>query len=176
MWITLSIILSLLILILLPLLLPTQLVIKSKTKNYGIRIPYYFKLNVQPDEEIFHVRGRLFFIPFRFGVEDFFKNEKDMSWPLQEGYRIKRVTLKVRDGWKAVKEVFQAITVHHFYANVDTGDFPLNAKIIPLASVLQRPNIAIQVNFVNHVMVDALIYTRLYKIIWIIFKNLKTQK
>ncbi len=176
MWIASGILFFLFAFIGMLLVLPTQVIVQSRQQEYCIRIPFYFTVRVIPGAQVLTIKGRVFFIPFSFGVDDFFKSDTEVSWPVKEGRKIRNMAPRVKDGWQAAKEMYRAVTVHHLYAQLDTGDYPLNAKLIPVASVLQKPNIAVQVNFVNNNWVDALVYTRLYKIGWILFKNLRTKK
>lgn len=175
MWIVISVILVVVVSISFLLILQTQIVLKSEQQLYCLRVPLFLSLRIVPDEQIFKLKGKAFFIPFSVGVDDFYKEEKDQHWTVRNSIKLGKIKFHFRRNFKVVKEVYRAITVHHFYATFDTGDYPLNAKLIPIASVLQKQNVAVQVNFVNYNMIDAHIYTRLYKILWIVLKHLRTK-
>jgi len=58
-----------------------------------------------------------------------------------------------------------AFMVKKFYADIDTGDFPMNAQLMPLTLLSNNSTINLNINFENRNTVDIEIFTRLYKIL-----------
>jgi hypothetical protein len=70
-----------------------------------------------------------------------------------------------------------AFTIKKALADFDTGNFPLNAQLIPVAQLLNAKNIRLHLNFENRNTFDIELVTQLYKLVWIgITYNLMTTK
>lgn len=62
-------------------------------------------------------------------------------------------------------KLHKALIVKKFYADIDTGDFPMNAQLMPLTLLSNNSTINLNINFENRNTVDIEIFTRLYKIL-----------
>ena len=69
-----------------------------------------------------------------------------------------------------MKKTLHSFHIRYLQANIDTGDYPLNARLIPVAALINGGNIMIKINFEDRNSVDLKIITRLYKLLWILLR------
>lgn len=69
------------------------------------------------------------------------------------------------------KYFLQTFKVKRLYAELDTGDYPLNAQLIPIVQNFNNQDIDVKINFNNQNSVDFLIVTRLIKFLRIAIKH-----
>lgn len=165
-----SIILFVLLIITGLLFLPVTLVVNTEKKLYYISIPGYFKASIPSIENLQNgINMRIFF--FRFRIKpgaNTKKYDKDKAPKKKKGLKLKKPLLLIRKSLKNFK-------IRKFQADIDTGDFPLNAQLIPVANTLRGNKINLQINFENRNELDIKIITRIgTQIITFIKHRIKT--
>lgn len=141
------------------LFLPLTFIADSEYKEYSVSIPVLFKVwitGVNVIEEGIFVK--IFFIRFRINPLDSGKTKKIKKKPTEKRGR---KPSKITKPYLLVKKLFRRFKIKRFYANIDTGDFPLNAQLIPVANALNSEKIHLQINFEDQNQVDIKIITRL---------------
>lgn len=155
--------------------LPLQVVVDSDKQLYYLQIPFYIKIQIVPHTDLFRINGRVLFYPFSVGVESFVKKEANVETQVITKIK-KRDNVSMSQILGMGKDLYYAVTIHHLYATLDTGNHPTNASLIPIVSMISRNNVSIRFNFTNCNWVDARVFTRLYRIVWVLLKNLRFNK
>lgn len=139
------ILISLLLIFLLWLLLvPVILYTNTQRNRYLLTLPGIFRLLVVPDKGLFHIRGWILFIPFKFNP---FKSRKKK----ERKKRRKRKPIKWRSGnVRMIRGALRAFRVKKLEADIDTDDFTMNAWLVPAFSMVNGENIRLRVNFEGH--------------------------
>lgn len=141
------------------LFLPLTFIADSEDKEYSVSIPVFFKIWITGmnviEEGIF---VRIFFFRYRINPLVSGKTKKIKNKPTQNR---NRKPTKIAEPFLLVRKIFRRFKIKRFYANIDTGDFPLNAQLIPVANTLNNEKINLQINFEDQNQVDIKIITRL---------------
>lgn len=151
------------------LLAPVIVLINTEGNRYLITLPGVISLMLVPREELFMVRGWIFFIPFKI---DPFKRKK--AKPRKEKERvIKMKRSKNRFGnIKIITEAIRSIRIRKLWLDIDTDDYALNAWLVPVFSAVnQTGNIRMQVNFEGNLSLYLDFRTRISRLLWILFRN-----
>lgn len=157
------------------LVLPLQIVANSEKGLYFLQMPFYFKIQLVPHIDIFRIKVRVLFYPFSLGFESFFKQEANIEKQVIENIN-RQDKVSMSQLINMSKEFYHSVSVHHFYASLDTGNHVMNAQFIPAFSMINGNNVSVRFNFVNYNWVDIKVFTRIYKIVWVLLKNLRLKK
>jgi hypothetical protein len=151
------------------LLAPVIIWLNTDTKHYQIALPGIFKAVVVPTAELFHIRGWVFFIPYKF---DPFrmkkkKKKKKSDKPVIKKSRSKQLTGNIH----MVIDALRTFRIRKLYLDIDTDDFVLNAWLVPVFSFVNTDNIRMRVNFegTSSLLLD--LRLRLGVILWILIRN-----
>jgi hypothetical protein len=159
--ITISIFTILLLFITGILFIPLRLVINTKSNEYFVSLPGYFRadlllgLKKRPS-----IKARLFF--FTFKIEP---NKNIAKKTKNDGKQHKMSLKNTRSRIIFLNQCIRQIKVKELSANVDTGDFPLNAQLIPVANTLNHGNIQLNINFENQNSLKLKTSTQVFKFI-----------
>jgi hypothetical protein len=162
----LYIVISLLLIFLLWLLLVPVIIYTNTDRNrYLLALPGIFKAVVVPEKGLFHVRGWIFFIPFRFHPFQ----EKKRQEKGKPGEKKKR-------RWgsgniRMMSAAVRAFRIRRLEADIDTDDFTLNAWLVPLFSMVNGKNIRLQANFVGYNSLVLDLRVTLGALMWILIKT-----
>ena len=138
-WFILILLLSFLIWLL---FVPVILYTNTDRNRYLLTLPGIFRAVVVPYEGLFHIRGWIFFIPFKFNP---FKQRKRKEEHKPKKKKKKRIW---RSGnLRTMRGALHAFRIRRLEANIDTDDFTLNAWLVPVFSAVNQDNIRLQVNF-----------------------------
>lgn len=149
--------------------LPVSIVADSDGKTYFISIPVYFKLSLSRNAEDWKVRLRIFLIPINLNKV----NLQGMSFSKKESRskRNKKIRkLSVNKMFPIINKAYKSFRIRELKASIDTGDYPLNAQLIPLASHINNENITVGINFEGKNSIHFEAVTRLYKLTWILIR------
>lgn len=155
------------------LFVPIKLVLNSEETNFYVHVPGIIKVMlVQTPETILSVRIKvLFFKPRTLSGNSKNTTARTKNFALANG--------STSSLFKELPVMFnlvkKAVKVKNLEANMDTGDFPLNAQLIPVAQSINNQHIHVNINFKNTNNINALIITRVSNIL-ILFLKLKTHK
>lgn len=143
---------------------PLTLVIDSRQDIYSLHLTGYLKFRWIRSETGSWLLIRLLGIPVRISSFDKFtpgrsrKEKKKRPVKKRGPIPFRRIFSKIRS----------AVTFQKLYANIDTGDFPLNAQLIPIAGYLQQYKYEVSVNFQNVNEVNIRATTYLFRLMWIV--------
>jgi len=157
------ILISLLLLFLLWLLLVPVIIYTNTDRNrYLLTLPGIFRAVVVPKDGLFHIRGWILFIPFKFNP---FKPRKKKERKKPRGKK----KIKWRSGnIRMMRGAMRAFRVKKLEADIDTDDFTLNAWLVPAFSMVNGENIKLQVNFEGHQSLLLDLRLTLGALLWII--------
>ena len=135
--------------------------------RYKLSLPGIFNAVVIPTSEFFFIRGSILFIPYRFHPL-----EKIGKRPSEKKARPKgkKRAFSLTSGLKMLRELIGSFWIRKLYLNVDTEDFSLNARLIPVFSALNTENIRLQANFEGQASLVMDLRTRLGALIWAFVK------
>ena len=137
-------ILMLLIFLFWILLMPVILYTNTDRNRYLLTLPGIFRAVVVPDDGLFHIRGWIFFIPFKFNP---FAQRKRK----REGKpRKKKKSLWRSGNLRTMRGALHAFRIRKLEADIDTDDFTMNAWLVPVFSAVNEENICLRVNFEGH--------------------------
>ena len=150
-------------------ILPVSIVADSERRVYFISMPVYFKLSVSKYAEDWMVRLRIFQIPINLNNV----NLQGMSFSKKKS-RTKRNNKKRKLSLNRIipvlKGAYRSFRIRKLTASIDTGDYPLNAQLIPVASQLNNEKITVGINFEDNNSIYFEAVTRLYKLTWILIR------
>jgi len=147
---------------------PVIIFLKTKTNRYQLILPGIFKAVVIPSDDLFYIKGWIFFIPYRF-------------YPFKERKRKVRRTSEQSKGRKEVKkrsgkiqiipDLIRSFRIRKLHLDLDTEDSILNAWLIPVFSLVNTENIQMRVNFEEYSSLVLDLRTRMGTLLWIFIKS-----
>jgi hypothetical protein len=164
------IIISLFVAFLLWLLLaPVVIWLNTDTNHYQIALPGIFKAVVVPNAELFHIRGWVFFIPYKF--DPFRMKKKKKKKKSDKPVIKKRRPKKLSGNIQMVIDAVRSFRIRKLYLDIDTDDFVLNAWLVPVFSSVNSDNIRMRVNFegTSSLLLD--LRVKLGVLLWILIRN-----
>ena len=165
------VLISLLILLLLWILVaPVIILLDTANNRYLLALPGIFKAMVVPSEHLFHIRGRILFIPFTYNpfLRKPDKKKKDKK---DEESTKKRRPKKIFRDLKLVIHILGSLRIRKLKLDIDTDDFILNAWLIPVFSIVDSENIQMRANFEGHASMLLDLRIRIGTILWIYIMN-----
>ena len=137
-------ILMLLIFLFWILLMPVILYTDTDRNRYLLTLPGIFRAVVVPDNGLFHIRGWIFFIPFKFNPFVQRKRKKERK------PREKKKSVWRSGNFRTMRGALRAFRIRKLEADIDTDDFTMNAWLVPVFSAVNEENICLRVNFEGH--------------------------
>ncbi len=163
------ILISLILLTLLWILLgPIIIFVNSEGNKYSVGLPGIFKASIVPNEELFIVKGSVFFVPYCFNP--FGRKRKKPRKPKEKSTAKKR-SFNFKEGWGLGKNILHAFRIKKLHMDIDTNDFTLNAWLIPAFSAVNSENIRLQANFEGRATVLLDLRTRIGAVLWAFIKT-----
>ena len=146
---------------------PVTLFLNTDTSRYHLVLPGIFKAVVVPSAEIFHIRGWIFFIPFRYNP---FLGKREISKGKPKKPGGKRRLIKFSEGKQIISYAVRSIRIRKLLLDIDTDDFMLNAWLTTAFSMVNSRDVQMRVNFegTSSLLLD--LRTRLGKLLWIVIK------
>lgn len=142
---------------------PIILFVDTEGNKYSVGLPGIFKVSVVPTEELFIIRGSVFFIPYRFNP---FGRKRKKQRKAKEKTRAKKRSFKLTEGLDLGKNILHAFRIRKLHMDIDTNDFTLNAWLIPAFSAVNSENIRLQANFEGRASVLLDLRTRIGAVLW----------
>lgn len=158
-WIILGIFSLLVLLILYLVFVPFTIYANTFEGRYSFSFPVILKLMIAKKNGSYEYIIRVFFIKFRLDsgkytlkFENIFRKKKDYGEEMKEKKRKKKErkydTLKrIRAIYRFIRSMFGSFHVKRFEATFDTGDYTLNALLVPVFSRVNGDITRIWVNF-----------------------------
>ena len=143
--------------------MPLRVIANTKERDFHIALPIFFKLSIVTNQDL---------IKFKVRILAFSKIINPLKERKKRKRKKDRISDKKRFSIKRPNNSLQLILkmmgnfkIKRFYANLDTGDYPLNAQLLPIVSMLNNNKVFMEINFENRNEFDIKIVTQLYKII-----------
>lgn len=158
------------------LIIPVTIKIDTYDNIYYVRMQGIWGFKLQKKNDIWKARFSLLFLKFK---PDVFKKKKDKEQSTEVESKPKKIRKKRHGKIRILKLFFRILktfNIRKIESDLDTGDFPLNAQLIPLFYSMNRRNVTLSVNFNGINNLYLVVYTRLYKVIYQIIKNLMFNK
>ncbi len=151
---------------------PIIIYLDTQENRYQVGLPGIIKAAVVPTEEIFHIRGWLFFIPFK---DTSFPSEKERAQRRRSKERKnpggKEKQFKWSEGKNLLRNILGSFRVKRMDLDIDTDDFMLNAWLVPAFSSVNSEHIHMQVNFEGNASLMLNMQTRLGALAWALIKT-----
>jgi len=149
------------------LLVPVIIYTDTNRNRYLLTLPGIFRAVVVPHEGLFHIKGWIFFIPFKFNP---FEQKK------RKGEKKSVKKKKKKRLWKSgrvrtMKGALRAFRIKQLEAEIDTDDFTLNAWLVPVFSAVNQENVHLQVNFEGNQSLLLDLRVTLGALLWSIIKT-----
>mgnify|MGYP001823335250 CR=1 FL=1 len=145
MWLT-GILIGLLLVVIAFLFVPIVLFIDTQTEQYYVRLGALAKASVEADEtEIVLIKLKIAFLRFTFYPLRVKEKPKDKMSKVKRSPRKRGMK-----GYKAIRmgtRVMRTFTVKRLLVDIDTGDCISNAKLYPVAALLNYKIGGFHVNF-----------------------------
>jgi hypothetical protein len=148
---------------------PVILRLNSDRNQYQLVLPGVIKASVVPSQDLVHIKGWIFFIPFRIDLSKLISGRGKKR---EEKDKKRKKTRKRSGSLRMIRSVPDAFQIRRLWLDLDTDDFMLNVWLIPSFSALNtHRNIHMQVNFEGHLFMDLDLRTRIASLLWLIIKN-----
>ncbi len=143
---------------------PITLHINTYSDKYFVRFPGIFSLRLGKRNETWGIWYTVFFLRFRIkGSFNAAQHRKKDKKELKSG---KRKTVNLKRLWFPVR-ILQTFRLKKLKWDFDSGDFPLNAQLYPVTGLINSQKINISVNFNEENNICLIVYTQLFRIIFI---------
>lgn len=145
---------------------PIIIFLDTDHNRYFLSLPGIFKAMVVPSEHLFHIRFRIFLIPFTYnpftGKPEKKKKEKKIK---------KRKPKKISGLFRLLIQVLRSFRIRKLELDIDTDDYILNAWLIPVFSTVNSDNIQMRANFEGYASLLLDLRTRIGTLLWIYIIN-----
>ena len=146
---------------------PITVKIDTDNSKYYIRLPGILGFRVMKGKSGWKMRFSVLFM--RFNIQ-FFK-------PDEHGKKLEEDPSKIkgRSSGKRFKagylllgmNILRTFRLRRLRWSIDTGDYPLNAQLIPVASYLNNDRINLSVNFNDHNELYIILHAHLFRIVYV---------
>jgi hypothetical protein len=140
------------------------LVINTEKRIYGIRFGRILSCRLIQKNNSLYVRLRCLFLSFYFNMKN--KQGKISGSGPDRSVSTKKRSKNIRRYMNLFSALRKSVKIIRLKANIDTGDFPFNAQLYPVARLISRQNVSVAINFEDINQLDCLIQTRFITIIW----------
>jgi hypothetical protein len=123
----------------------------------------WFKAQLITGGKTMYIRLNIFSLQFRINSTAKKRAKKDNGTPVKKRKAVNQLNLVT--GKMQIRKLTRLLTIKKMEVNLDTGDFPLNARLIPVATYMNRDNIFIDINFNNRNSIEFQANTCLYRIL-----------
>ena len=148
---------------------PVILRLNSDRNQYQLMLPGVIKASVVPSQDLIHIKGWIFFVPFRL---DLSKLKKGKGRRKGEEKKKRKKTRKRSGSLRMIRSIPDAFQIRRLWLDLDTDDFMLNVWLIPSFSALNtHRNIQMQVNFDGQLFMDMDLRTQIASLLWLIIRN-----
>jgi len=141
---------------------PGYFFVNTDTEKYSLRIPGIFKLALISDEDLFHLRVRILFIPFRIDPIKFAGRKTDKSNRFK-----KPATGNLLYRFKALNEVRKSFRIKFLYLDIDTGDYIYNSFLVPALMAVRTDKFQVYINYEERYSLRLDLRNRLASLLWI---------
>ena len=148
---------------------PIILSVNTDRNRYELMLPGVVKASIDSSEDWFLIRGWIFFIPFKINPFSLTGKKRDKKG---KTVRKKKKSKMKLGNIRMFKDALGAFRIRNLSMDIDTGDFMMNAWLIPAFSAVNNGrNVQMQVNFEGHMFLNLDLRTRIGSLAWILIKN-----
>lgn len=165
-WILLLILVFLLIFWIL--LVPVIILVHTRTGRYSLTLPGLFTAKVVTGEDLFLFKGWILFVPYRFNP---FMQRKKKRRKKKDPAKKRRKFRMPSGGLSLAGDALRCVRIRKLELDIDTGDFPLNAWLVPVFSLAEGSNRHLRVNFNGDTSLLLDIRIRLGVMLWAVIRN-----
>jgi hypothetical protein len=165
-WILLLILVLLLILWIL--LIPVMILVRTDTGRYTMSLPGLFSAKVVTGEDLFLFKGWILFVPYRFNP---FVPRKNKRRKRKDPAKKKKKFRMPSGGLSLARDALRSVRIRKLELDIDTGDFPLNAWLVPVFSLAEGSNRSLRVNFNGNTSLFLDMRIRLGVLLWAVIRN-----
>lgn len=166
------IILSIILIFLLYVLLfPVTIKADTEKNIYFVRLPGVFGFRIIKNITGWRMRFSVFFIRFSMKIPPAKKPDRK-----KDEKRLKKIGKQSRKRFKTgylsyVLKLVKAFRIRKLYLNIDTGDYPLNARLIPVTFFLSNNHINLSVNFNDYNSLYLIFHLQLIEVLYISIRH-----
>lgn len=163
------ILLCLLAFLLLILLLPFTIYADTQEQRYSLSWPVLFRMVVYGSENGYRGKFYVFFIPFRMDISPMkikypsLKSKGKKTKVLSEPHTL----AKIRIYYRFLRALWSSFRLKRLEATFDTGDYAVNAILVPLLTCVNGKKVNVFVNFSETWAVLLKIRNNLGRIAWL---------
>ncbi len=150
------------------LLFPVTIFVNSEHNQYHLSLPGVFKAVLAPNEVFFHIKGWIFFLPYRY---DPFRRKKGKRKKENRKKRKGKKPQKLSWNIRMLNGVIRSFRIRKLHVDMDTDDVVLNAWLVPVFSLMNTENIQIRVNFEGATSLILNLRLTFGILIWNVVKN-----
>jgi len=147
---------------------PVMLLIDTEKKRYLFTLPGVLSARVISREDLFYIRMWIFFLPFK--IDPFKVGRRPSSSSEITGKEKKSRSRRISPV-RFMQKAGQAIRIRRLDLDLDTDDFPLNARLVPVFSALSGRNRDLRVNFEGKMYLHLDLRTRIAALLWMYFSK-----
>lgn len=147
---------------------PVIIFTDTVTNRYVLSLPGVFSARAVPADGMFHVRGWIFFVPYRFNPfqKKSRKPEKEAEKPAG-----KKKRWKPRGGSQMFRDMISAFRIRRLHLDVDTDDVVWNAWLVPVFTQVNSDRVRLTANFEGRASLLMDLRTRLGALLWVFIRN-----
>jgi hypothetical protein len=151
------------------LLAPVILYVDTEDNRYYLAMPAIFRAEIVSSDILFHIRGWILFIPYRFDpLRQMMKPRKKKK----EKKPKKKKSRNLSGGITMFRSLAGSIRVKKLMLDIDTDDFIRNAWLVPVFSLVSNnENIQMRVNYSGSISLMLDVRTRIGSILWILLSH-----
>ena len=145
------------------LFMPLRLVLNSETNNYSLRLTGYLKAWLNTENHLV-LKMRFFCFPVKLQ----FKRNEHKNRLHKSRKRLQKI--EIRKIFILIQDFLTCIKIKRLEAIIDTGDFPVNAMLIPIAQRLNNSTTLVLINFQGNNRLVFIAETQIYKLLILYIK------
>jgi hypothetical protein len=153
---------------------PLIIKVNSDNQRYSLSLPGIFKVLVVPDNQLFHIRLWVLFIPFN--IKPFGRAVKKSEGKQKKKKRSRDLSKLMKARFIAIRELTRSFKLKKMWLNIDTDDFILNAQLVPVFSTMNNQHVNLTVNFEGDISLFMILKNRIASLLWIGIKYLYRTK
>jgi len=165
--ITLTIILSTLILMFIwALFVPFNITVNTIHGYYKVYIPGLIGVRMVKKNERLILKGHFLFFRFNLNKTGKKESKKMKEKKSRRILPVKNIPALFKESFHTIRKILGSMKMKRFNLEIDTGDFPLNAQLYPLAVEANNRECNIMVNFENRNNLDMIISGQVFIIMF----------
>ncbi len=148
---------------------PISILADTFANKYYAGIPGIVGFRIMKRKDSWKIQFSIFFLRFKV---DFFKRMSGKDHEVQERRisKAKRSKKSVQFYLRFMIKILSTFRIKKLVWRLDTGDYPLNAQLIPIVSSLNSDRISISVNFYDRNEFHLLVQTSVFRLLFISMK------